>query len=267
MSLINQVIQNFPGLIAVKKLSGEHIVVNENYKNFFPFDVHGLTLDDIISKIENEDVIALLLQCKANDDVALCDPTKVITSIETFNDTSFESVRYIMKENGDEFMALLSWDITEKVKTENNLTARLQRDDLTGIANKTALMQRTFSHNTVVYLDLDNFKRINDTYGHLTGDEMLIKFASFISNQLRDSDIVYRVGGDEFVVVFESVDENMIAERLTQIRDRIEQDTEFLGMSFSFGMQVMHQDITLPTALGVADKQLYMNKQQRQNKR
>ncbi len=266
MSLINQVIQNFPGLMAVKKLSGEHIVVNENYKNFFPFDVHGLTLDDIIREVDDEDVIALLLQCKANDEAVLCDPTKMKTSIETFNDTSFESVRYIMKEGDDEFMALLSWDITEKVKTEHKLNQRLQQDDLTGIANKTALMRRTLKHNnTVVYLDLDNFKRINDTFGHLKGDEVLTKFALYINSQLRDKDAVYRVGGDEFVVVFEDVCEAKIDERLSKIRDRIEQDGDFLGISFSFGMHVMQQNTTLLEALEIADEQLYISKQQRKS--
>lgn len=261
MSLISQVIQSFPGLVAVKKLTGEHVVVNESYKGFFPFDVHGLTLDNIIDKIEDKDVIDLLLQCKTNDAAVLDEPGKMTTSIETFLDTSFESVRYIMTDGGDEFIALLSWDITEKVKITDKLNARLQHDDLTGIANKTALMQRTFNNNnTVVYLDLDNFKRINDTFGHLQGDEMLRKFALYINNQLRDKDTIYRVGGDEFVVVFEDVGKVKIDERLTQIRHNIEQDKDFLGISFSFGLHAMSHDITLSGALASADKLLYVSK-------
>jgi len=268
MSLINQVVQSFPGLMAVKTLNGEHVVANENYKNFFPFDVHGLTLDDIIDKTEAEDVIALLVQCKANDDAALCDPGNIKTSIETFNDTSFESVRYIMEVDDDEFMALLSWDITEKVKTEKTLNKRLQHDELTGIANKTALMQRTFTnHNTVVYLDLDDFKRINDTFGHLKGDEILTKFALYINSQLRNKDTIYRVGGDEFVIVFEEVSETKIDERLNEIRLSIEQECGFLGISFSFGVHAMDQDITLSTALKMADERLYVSKLQRKSQR
>lgn len=264
MSLINQVIQSFPGLMAVKALSGEHIVVNENYKRFFPFDIHGLTIDDIMAKTDCEDVIDLLLQCKANDHKALSDPANMLTSIETFNDTSFESVRYIMKDNNDEFMALLSWDITDKVQTEISLNERLLHDDLTGIANKIALMQRSFNNeNTIVYLDLDNFKRINDTLGHLKGDEILTRFALFINAKLRDKDTIYRVGGDEFVVVFEGVDAAKIDERLNQIRDQIEQDIDFLGSSFSFGTQSMHQDISLQAALKIADKKMFISKAQR----
>jgi diguanylate cyclase (GGDEF)-like protein len=268
MSLMHQVIQSFPGLMAVKKLTGEHVVVNENYKNFFPFDIHGLTLDDIIEKIEDKDVIDLLLQCKANDDAVLCDPSIMKTSIETFNDSTFESVRYIMQEGDEEFMALLSWDITEQVKTQHKLNQRLQHDDLTGIANKTALMQRTFNNNnTVVYLDLDNFKRINDTFGHLKGDEILRKFALYINSQLRDKDTIYRVGGDEFVVVFEDVGKVKIDQRLTQIRNDMELDNDFLGISFSFGLHVMSHDITLSGALESADKLLYVSKQLRKNQR
>lgn len=268
MSLINQVIQNFPGLVAIKKLTGEHVVVNESYQGFFPFDVHGLTLDDIIDKIEDKDVIDLLLQCKVNDAAALAEPDKMKTSIETFLDTSFESVRYIMTDGGDEFMALLSWDITDKVKIADKLNARLQHDDLTGIANKTALMQRTFNNNnTVVYLDLDSFKRINDTFGHLKGDEMLRKFALHINSQLRDKDTIYRVGGDEFVVVFEDVSNVTIDERLTLIRHNIEKNEDFLGISFSFGLHAMSHDITLTGALESADKLLYVSKQLRKHQR
>lgn len=266
MSLMHQVIQSFPGLMAVKKLTGEHVVVNENYNNFFQFDVNGLTIDDIIDKTDSEDVIALLLQCKENDDAALCDPNKMKTNIETFNDKSFESVRYIMQEGDEEFMVLLSWDITEQVKTQHKLNQRLQHDDLTSIANKTALMQRTFNNNnTVVYLDLDNFKRINDTFGHLKGDEMLTKFALYINGQLRDKDTIYRVGGDEFVVVFEDVGKVKIDQRLTRIRTKMELDKDFLGISFSFGIHTMSQDITLSGALESADKLLYVSKQLRKS--
>ena len=267
MSLINQVIQSFPGLIAVKTLSGKHVVVNDNYKRFFPFDVYGLTLDDMIDKTESKDVIALLLQCKANDNAALCDRGKINTSIETFNNTTFESVRYIMQEGEVEFMALLSWDITKKVQTENLLNQRLQYDELTGIANKTALMQRTFNNNNaVVYLDLDNFKLINDTFGHIKGDEILTDFSLYMDSHLRDKDTIYRIGGDEFVIVFENISEVKINERLSEIRLSLEQEYDFLGLSFSFGVYGMTQNITLSTALQVADKQLYMNKLQRKSR-
>jgi diguanylate cyclase (GGDEF)-like protein len=139
---------------------------------------------------------------------------------------------------------------------------------LTGIANKTALMQRTLKNNhTVVYLDLDNFKRINDKFGHLKGDDILTKFALYINSQLRDKDIVYRVGGDEFVVVFEDVSETKIDERLNQIRGRIEQDFDFFGLSFSFGVYSLQLDTTLLGALEMADEQLYISKQKRKAKR
>lgn len=264
MSLINQIIQSFPGLMALKTLRGEHILANDNYKLFFPFDILGLTIDDIIGKTDAEDVIALLRQCKANDELVLSTPGKISTNIETFNDSSFESVRYIMQENGEEFIVLLSWDITEKVNTEKLLNLRLQQDDLTGIANKAALMQRSFnSNNTVVYLDLDHFKRINDTFGHLTGDNILIKFAQSVSGQLREQDIIYRVGGDEFVIVFADMSEDKINQRLKDIRLSIEQDPDFLGLSFSFGIQPMNQNMALPHALKAADEKLYVSKLQR----
>jgi diguanylate cyclase (GGDEF)-like protein len=61
------------------------------------------------------------------------------------------------------------------------------------------------SHVTVIYLDLDNFKDINDTFGHLAGDQLLLEFSKRLLNATRGCDTVARLGGDEFAVLLEGL--------------------------------------------------------------
>jgi len=89
-------------------------------------------------------------------------------------------------------------------------------DPLTGLSNRRAFHDlaefelrraRRYNHNfALAYIDLDNFKEVNDTYGHLEGDELLKSVALQLRNSARATDIVARIGGDEFVVMFTEVD-------------------------------------------------------------
>lgn len=85
-------------------------------------------------------------------------------------------------------------------------------DCLTGVLNKRAgmeLLNKAIKHCeynaskvTIVFLDIDNFKKVNDTYGHVEGDKLLQKLAKLIESSIRKTDTIFRIGGDEFVIVF-----------------------------------------------------------------
>lgn len=106
-------------------------------------------------------------------------------------------------------------DITERKMVELNLTELAFRDPLTGLANRAYFRDRVrFSllHanelNTsaaVIFFDLDDFKYINDTYGHLTGDATLCAIAERVRKYIRSNDIAARLGGDEFTILFENI--------------------------------------------------------------
>ena len=78
---------------------------------------------------------------------------------------------------------------------------------------------------TMAMFDIDNFKQINDTYGHNVGDEVLIKFASILTTRLRETDIIARYGGDEFVVVFPNTDLNNARNICEEIRNLVMKET------------------------------------------
>jgi diguanylate cyclase (GGDEF)-like protein/PAS domain S-box-containing protein len=104
-----------------------------------------------------------------------------------------------------------------RLNLEEQMRQQALHDSLTGLANRTlcrdrilhalAVSEREESSAAVLFVDVDNFKRVNDMFGHAAGDELLIALAERMVNAVRPADTVARLGGDEFVVVCESVDE------------------------------------------------------------
>jgi len=119
-------------------------------------------------------------------------------------------------------------DITERKQLELALTEMAHKDSLTGLANRAqfSLMaeqailqaQRKGSSIAMMFIDLDDFKSVNDIYGHHVGDALLIEVAQRISLRLRISDTVFRIGGDEFVVLLSNVTQN---QHLQTVGDKI----------------------------------------------
>jgi diguanylate cyclase (GGDEF)-like protein/PAS domain S-box-containing protein len=105
-------------------------------------------------------------------------------------------------------------DITERRALEMRLSADARQDALTGVANRIALFEslgaKLVSGRLVAafYIDLDDFKQVNDEYGHAVGDEVLRTVAARLSGAVRAGDIVARVGGDEFVVVSNALEDH-----------------------------------------------------------
>ena len=118
-------------------------------------------------------------------------------------------------------------DISERKSLEGELTRRALHDSLTGLPNRVLMLdrlghalargQRSGAAVTVLFLDLDGFKRINDSLGHAAGDRVLAGIAERLGGALRPSDTIARIGGDEFAVLLEdtgTVDGARIAERI-----------------------------------------------------
>ena len=111
----------------------------------------------------------------------------------------------IVDSNGDEWFYVVVLDITDKIVTRENLKQLAEHDGLTGVYNRETAMRQVIemrAHGTgkcsVILIDVDDFKGINDTYGHPFGDEVLKHLARFLDDALRQSDVVARMGGDEF---------------------------------------------------------------------
>ena len=148
------------------------------------------------------------------------------------------------------------------------------RDGLTGAPNRTHAMQvlqsldaqaRNGNASAVALMDLDHFKRVNDTYGHAAGDEVLTRVVEYIHQETRDGDTVARFGGEEFVLIFASAtleEATRICLRLrTVIRDIDWQDVApGLRVTASFGVAALDGTDSLKATLQAADRALYAAK-------
>lgn len=147
------------------------------------------------------------------------------------------------------------------------------QDDLTSLYNRKFLKEiykkyiNEISRNQQVFsisiLDLDNFKHVNDTFGHLTGDQLLIKFAEFLIENTRSSDLVFRYGGEEFIILFPNTDQNEAVKETTKLLTEFsdvsfEKNGEYYSVSFSAGVYTINDpETSIDIALKTADQALY----------
>jgi diguanylate cyclase (GGDEF)-like protein len=146
-------------------------------------------------------------------------------------------------------------------------------DELTGLANR-RMLKKEFDKEveainykkapfSVVMIDLDNFKFFNDKYGHQYGDMVLKKFTELLRNSVRKSDIVARLAGDEFVIIFKDLTKEMAEIKMEQI-SKVILTEEFNGviLGFSYGIfEVKSKDIgNFDKVLAHADAKMYENK-------
>lgn len=181
--------------------------------------------------------------------------------------------KYIMSNSGCPRMVVGKLtDITAQLDREELLKEQAQRDVLTGAYNKAGermikelLLEST--KGSFFMLDLDNFKYINDTYGHSAGDKILSVTAEVLRDIFRSNDIVARIGGDEFVIFAPHlVQEEQIREKifyiLTTLRNMKLDETPEYRISVSIGVAIAPRDgITYRELYAAADKAMYSVKQ------
>ena len=129
--------------------------------------------------------------------------------------------------------------------------------------NHFKLAERTRQPFALVFIDLDGMKQINDTLGHIEGDRALVEAAELLSSCVRQSDIVARFGGDEFVLLLTSTTENIIRQRLREQLDACNaQADRRYRLSFSIGVVMGGGDkrLTLEELLAEADGLMYRQK-------
>ncbi len=118
----------------------------------------------------------------------------------------------------------------------------------------------------LIFLDLDNFKSVNDNYGHEEGDKVLKNVAEMLKNSFRDQDIVVRYGGDEFIV-FAQLNRVQVYELhkvLKSLQNRIEDNFQKYGISISYGISIYPLEANnLEVLIYIADKKMYEQKKRK----
>jgi diguanylate cyclase (GGDEF)-like protein len=176
-------------------------------------------------------------------------------------------------------VAVTVTDITDIQVLNEQLTEQAFHDPLTTLDNRYALiayfdkLSATLTRNdcySLVMIDLDDFKRVNDSYGHNIGDELLKAFAVNLKNTLRADDFCCRWGGDEFVLILAQGDTAQtlvtarynINERFQQLQEKVYQVAKHkLSLRFSFGLALFpQQSKSLEQLISIADSKMYRDK-------
>jgi len=168
-------------------------------------------------------------------------------------------------------------DITRRRQFETQLVFLANHDPLTNLINRRhfhekledhlGFAKRYNKHGALLFLDLDNFKFINDMLGHSEGDNLLVKLAAFLQKRLRDTDLLGRLGGDEFAIYLPNVDAHqatsVAAQLLKQTRDEVIRLSElYKNVTLSIGIAFFpeHGD-AIASLLAAADLAMYQAKE------
>ncbi|MGI9023352.1 MAG: GGDEF domain-containing protein [Acidimicrobiales bacterium] len=165
-------------------------------------------------------------------------------------------------------------DLAEMVEAEVGQAHTALTDDLTGLSNRRGLglfgqtVLDIGAHRklaaTLVYADLDDFKRINDSFGHGEGDRAIQEAAELLASTFRSSDVVARVGGDEFCVLLTGAgsDEVPVSRLHAQVDSRNRSPGARYPLGFSVGRAVFDPEapLTLDELLNAADSAMYAEK-------
>ncbi len=152
------------------------------------------------------------------------------------------------------------------------LQERAVKDHLTGLYNRLfmfeslerimEMVKRSEGENyCLVYIDLDNFKSVNDRFGHQEGDRVLREVGKLLKDSFRKGDMVGRIGGDEFLIIVYSCRRENLERRLSMLRSRVEELFRGYGLSFSYGVAEIPADgAELSAVLRLADRRMYSMK-------
>ncbi|MFP7734975.1 diguanylate cyclase domain-containing protein [Priestia aryabhattai] len=172
-------------------------------------------------------------------------------------------------------------DITEQKALENKLHFEATHDSLTGLPNRAMLLnelnkviekkqRKSDDFITLLFLDCDNFKQINDEYGHHIGDEFLKAYTKRLKSCVRKDDRIYRLGGDEFILIINATKGREIEQIARRIHTSLQQSWNVRGCCLrttpTIGVSIYPKDEESATSLlKNADNALYKGKREGEN--
>ena len=238
--------------------------------------------------LEAVETIRAMMESSGNFDVSIGDFTEKIQAAETIQEIlkvkdylviEMQKVREHSHTLHDELEKHRTATETLSKKLEES-EARALVDALTNVLNRNAYnlkigelvheYKRYKEEWALLVLDIDHFKKFNDTYGHKTGDKVLKSVAATVSNSIRVSDHIFRYGGEEFVVILSRINKETTKTLSEKIRREVERDyfvdgDNELKVTMSIGAAIFTPEDTEASLFERADKALYQAKQNGRN--
>lgn len=219
---IKQIINLVPHMIYATNVNGEVILANRYAADFFGLplkDFDDINIEQLKSRIPEASKLfeeeEYLLR---KDAIAVDKQLKIKDSNQKTTYFNIAKVPFVGRYSRVPAVVTVGVDITESKEFEQQIQHMAQHDSLTGLPNRLllndrinqslALSLRHHHNGAVLFIDLDFFKNINDSMGHMTGDKLLVEVAKRLEENVRSGDTVARLGGDEFIIQLSELSDN-----------------------------------------------------------
>ncbi len=258
----------------IRMEDGKVIEANKRACDLLGIDLEGLHSSNEIDGFINKDSILALQE-------------ELMKHNSTYNrivEYDFNGKQMWVKANyelidyhGDKCILTGVMDITEIRKAEEELNHYASTDTLTGIMNRRMGMKKLeelladskedYLEFVLCFLDLNNLKNINDTYGHGEGDRYIINFCEIIKGCLRQEDVFFRMGGDEFIIIFKDKSKSKAEKEWSEIQKKLSECYHMgeapyrIVASHGLAYYQSGMDIDVEYIIEKADKQMYKEKQ------
>ncbi len=287
---LTAILEATPDLICIANLDGFLTYINQSGRNLLGIgkgeDIRRIRLADFHSPADGQKILSEGIPQAIREGMW----TEETTFMSLNGEKVLTSQVLISHRNnlGDiEFFSTIARDIRHLRAAEERVEFLAYYDTLTGLPNRNELakrldmevarVRRNLSFGALLFIDLDNFKNINDSLGHPAGDLVLQEMAQRLKGQVRGDDTVARLGGDEFIVILSSLSQDgrqaitLAREIANKIRDTISMECRIheteLHVTASIGISMISEDATSGhDLLRFADTAMYQAKREGRNR-
>jgi diguanylate cyclase (GGDEF)-like protein/PAS domain S-box-containing protein len=280
--MFETILASCPDLIFSFNLEGRFVYANKQLTDLF-----GLTLDEMVGKNYYDLNVPVAAELHGQIEQAIRTKESVCGEIPYtpfsgklgWYDYVFTPV--FNKRGEIESVVCIAHDVTERRASEHDNWTKANYDDLTGLPNRSLFTnrleeylkhsRRAGSSIALLFIDLDDFKEINDRFGHEAGDSLLTQAAERIHSCVRESDTAARLGGDEFIVILQNLQNTrkveIVAEKIRQrLAEPFHLGNHTTQISASIGISLSPQDATFAKELVKhADAAMYASKNRGRN--
>jgi diguanylate cyclase (GGDEF)-like protein/PAS domain S-box-containing protein len=269
-------VQNSWDVITIVDADGKITYQSSSVERVFGFAPDEMVGRDLVAWLHPEDADELLVFLDSSNSGK--EASRLVQTRMHHKDGGWRvgesAIRNLCGDPGVRGLVLNTRDASERVALETELRTRALHDPLTGLANRALFLDRVNNALArrerdkrpiaVLFLDLDDFKLINDTSGHTVGDLLLKQSGARLKQCVHPSDLVARFGGDEFALLLENADgpaAEIVAKRIiTEFVDPYQILDQEVLVRASVGVAVTHGDETAENLLSAADTAMYVAK-------
>jgi diguanylate cyclase (GGDEF)-like protein/PAS domain S-box-containing protein len=278
---LDSIIESIPvGVVVKDAKTRRYVLVNRAFETMIGLprgDLLGRTVFDVHRAKEAQLIDDADTECLRDGDRVNYKEIDVDTPLRGARTQATNRIVVRNDQCDSKYLIAVIEDVTERKKAEQRIAFMAHHDALTGLANRAALVQRideaaarqrrSAEPFTLLLLDLDRFKQVNDTLGHLAGDALLAEVAGRLRSLLRETDMLARLGGDEFAII-QAGETNQqkaatsLAERIIEAMAKpfhIEEGEVIIGTSIGIALAAEHESGS-DTLLKMADLALYQAK-------